>query len=35
MDYDEEDATNEIENQLDDVRLIIMTTLEGTSIHKS
>lgn len=33
MDYDKEDTTNEIENQLDKTE-IIMTTLEGTSIHK-
>lgn len=34
MDYDKEDASNEIENQLDKT-MIILTTLEGTSIHKS
>lgn len=31
MDYDEEDATRE--NQLDDQTIIIMTTLDGTSIY--
>lgn len=32
MDYGEEDATNE--NQLNKT-VIIMTTLDGTSLHKS
>lgn len=35
MDCDKEDATDEIENQLDDKTVIIMTTLEGTSMYKS
>lgn len=33
MDCGEEDATNE--KQLDDKTVIIMTTLDGTSMHKS
>lgn len=35
MDCDKEDATDEIENQLDDKTVIIITTLEGTSMCKS
>lgn len=31
MDYDKEDATNEIENEPDDKTVLITTTQEGTS----
>lgn len=35
MDYDKEDAIDEIESQLDAKTVIVITTLEGTSIHES